>query len=385
MEIYLDNSSTTKVRKEVLNEIIDVYENNYGNPSSIHRMGLQIEKKIQEARKSAAKVINAKPEEIYFTGGGTESNNIALFGHLGNLSILDKTKNIITTKIEHPSVYNIFKHLEKNIDVRYLSTDSEGKINLEELNNFTDENTLLLSVMLVNNEIGTIQDINKIIETVKSKNKKIKIHVDAIQAYGKINIDTSKIIADTISFSSHKIHGPKGVGGLYVRQNVKLNSILFGGNQEKGVRPGTENTPGIVGFGKACDLIYNNFDEEISKLNCLKNEYAKRLLEEIQDTKINSNLKGGAPHILNVSFKNVRGEVLIHYLENFGIYVSTGSACSSKVKTDNRTLSAINLSDEYMDGTIRISLGYFNSSEEVEYAVKCIKESVEEIRSIMTM
>ncbi|MDF2677241.1 MAG: iscS1 [Bacillota bacterium] len=384
MEIYLDNSSTTKVRKEVLNEIIDINENYYGNPSSIHRKGLEIEKKITQARKSVAKILNAKQEEIYFTAGGTESNNIAIYGLLGNLN---DNNNIITTKIEHPSVYNIFKYFEKKVNVKYLNTDEQGKINLDELLSFVDENTSLVSIMLVNNEIGTIQDINKVVELVKSKNKKTKIHVDAIQAYGKIKIDVNKTMVDTISFSSHKIHGPKGVGGLYIRHNTKLTPSIFGGNQEKGVRPGTENTPNIVGFGKACELVYENFEEEQKKLYDLKQEYAKRLIDEIENIKINSCLNeiDGAPHILNVSFKNIRGEVLVHYLENLGIYVSTGSACSSKAKTDNRILSAINLNPDYLDGTIRISLGYFNSFDEIEYVVKSIKKSVEEIRNIMKM
>lgn len=383
MEIYLDNSATTKIRQEVMEEIIDIYENNYGNPSSLHRKGLQIEKKIDEARKSSAKIINAKQEEIYFTSGGTESNNIAIFGHLSSSNFEEK-KNIITTKIEHPSVYNVYKHFEENLYVRYLDTDEKGNIDIKELDEFVDDNTLLVSIILVNNEIGTIQDLNEVINTVKKKNKKTKIHVDAIQAYGKIKIDTNKMLVDTISFSSHKIHGPKGVGGLYVRTGCKINSMIFGGHQEKGIRPGTENTPGIVGFGKACELVYNNFNEETEKLYQLKNQYGTRLKQEIEDIKINSDLtKASAPHILNVSFKDVRGEVLVHYLEDKGIYVSTGSACSSKAKKDNRILKAIKLDRDYIDGTIRISFGYYNNFNEIDYVIENIKQSVNEIRAIM--
>jgi cysteine desulfurase len=387
MEIYLDNSATTKIRAEVMEEIMDVYENNYGNPSSIHRKGLQIEKKIEVARKSVAKIINSKPEEIYFTGGGTESNNIAILGHLFNLYNVSNSKkqyNIITTRIEHPSVYNTFKHFEENLKVKYIETDNNGKIEISELEKSIDENTLMVSMILVNNEIGTIQDLDKIIETIKNKNKRTKIHVDAIQAFGKIKIDTKKYLVDTIAFSSHKIHGPKGIGGLFVRSGYKLNPICFGGNQEKGLRPGTENTAGIVGFGKACDLINTEFKSVVDKLYNLKEQYGIRLKQEIEDIKINSDLtREGAPHILNVSFKNVRGEVLVHYLEDKGIYVSTGSACSSKAKSDNRILKAIGVDKEYLDGTIRISFGYFNNFDEIEYVIDNIKQSVNQIRMIM--
>lgn len=382
MEVYLDNSATTRVRSEVLQQIIEINESFYGNPSSLHRMGLQIEKKITEARKHVAKVINAKPEEIFFTGSGTESNNIAIMGHLVNV---EKRHNIITTKIEHPSVYNVFEHLKDKVEVRYLEIDTMGKVKLDELAAFVDENTLLVSIMHVNNELGIVQDLDKIIKIIKEKNKSTKIHVDAVQSYGKIKIDINKILVDTIAFSSHKIHGPKGVGGLYIRTGLKLRSLTYGGGQEKAVRPGTENTPGIVGFGKACELVLNNFNEENNKLTELKKLYAKRLVEEIEEVKINSSLEDdGAPHILNVSFKSVRGEVLLHYLEQKGIYVSTGSACSSKAK-NNRILEAIGLDKSYLDGTIRISLGYFNNFDEVEYVVENIKQSVDDIRKIMKL
>lgn len=382
MEVYLDNSATTRVRQEVMDEMTDINLNCYGNPSSIHRMGLKTEKRIQEARKHAAKIINAKADEIFFTGGGTESNNIALLGHL---SALEGKTNVVTTNIEHPSVYNVLKHFKDNVDIRYLDTDNLGMVDLEQLKNLVDDNTVLVSIMHVNNELGIVQNLNEICKITKNKNKNTKIHVDAVQSYGKIKIDVNKIPADTISFSSHKIHGPKGVGGLFIRSGVKISPIIFGGGQEKNIRPGTENTPGIAGFGKACQLVNENFDEEASRLRSLKNMYAKRLIEEIKDMKINSSLsEDGAPHILNVSFKNVRGEVLVHFLEMKDIYVSTGSACSSRSKT-NRILEAIKLEPDYVDGTIRISLGHFNKEDEVEYVVENIKQSVEEIRKIMKL
>lgn len=377
MQVYLDNSATTKVRDEVLKEIIDANENFYGNPSSLHRMGLVVEKKIDEARKTSAKLIGAKPEETYFTGGGTESNNIAIFGHLTNLN---KHNSVITTKIEHPSVYNVFKHIEDKCQVKYLDTDENGRINTQELYDMVDENTLLVSIMHVNNEIGTVQQLNEIASTIKRKNENARLHVDAVQSYGKIKIDVHKVPVDTLTFSSHKIHGPKGVGGLYIRSGLMISPLIYGGGQERGIRSGTENTTGIIGFGKACELVYDNFNEETNKLYSLKDTYVKKLEEEIEDIKINSPADG-APHIINVSFKNVPGEVLVHYLEDKDIYVSTGSACSSKSR-DNRILDAINLGKEYREGTIRISLGHFNNLEEVEYVIENIKQSVKDIRSI---
>ena len=359
-----------------MKEIADANENLYGNPSSLHRMGLSAEKKINEARKFAARLIGAKPQEIYFTGGGTESNNIAIFGHLSNLN---KQNNIITTKIEHPSVYNVFKQFEDKCQVKYLGTDEKGRINIQELGDMVDENTLLISIMHVNNEIGAVQELEEIAAVIKRKNKNARLHVDAVQSYGKIKIDVNKLSLDTLSFSSHKIHGPKGVGGLYIRSPLKLGPLVFGGGQERGIRPGTENTTGIMGFGKACELLYDSFKEETIKLYSLKKIYVERL-KEIEDIKINSP-EEGAPHIISVSFKNVPGEVLVHYLEDRYIYVSTGSACSSKSR-DNRILDAINLGREYREGTIRISLGHFNSLEEVEYVIDSIKQSVKDIRSI---
>lgn len=378
MVVYLDNSATTKVRPEVLKEIIDVNENYYGNPSSIHRMGLKVEKKIEEARKSAAKLIGAASEEVFFTGGGTESNNIAIFGHLSNLS---KHNNIITTKIEHPSVYNVFKQFEDKCTVNYLDTDECGRINTAQLKEFVNENTLLVSIMHVNNEIGIIQDLAEISNIIKANNKNTKLHVDAVQSLGKIKIDVKRLSLDTLSFSSHKIHGPKGVGGLFIRSGLKINPITYGGGQERGIRSGTENTAGIIGFGKACELIYDNFDEEVKKLYSLKEQYIEKFTEEIDDIRINTSTSDTAPHIINISFKNVPGEVLVHYLEGNDIYVSTGSACSSKAR-DNRILDAIKLSKEYQAGTIRISLGHFNDFEEIDYVIDNIKQSVKDIRSI---
>ncbi len=382
MNIYLDNCATTKVRDEVLTEIIDIFSNDYGNPSSLHRMGLNVEKKINIARKNVASLINASEKEILFTSGGTESNNLAINSHVAKLT---KNNNIITTVVEHPSIYNVYKQYEKKgYDVRYLNTDNSGFIDFNSLENLVDKNTGLISIIYVNNEIGTIQKLDEIIKYVKNINNNIKIHVDAIQAFGKILIDVKKLNIDTMSFSSHKVHGPKGVGGLYVNSKSTIEAFMYGGGQEKSLRPGTENTPGIIGFGKACELIKKDFKDEVNKLNSLKIAYSNKLKERIEDISINSMLdENGAPHILSVSFKDVKAEVLLHYLENYDIYVSTGAACSSKSKSENRTLKSIGLSDKFIDGTIRISFGYFNNIEDVDYTVDKIKECVEDIRKIV--
>lgn len=381
MTIYLDNSATTKVRDEVLVEMIDILKNDYGNPSSLHRMGLNIEKKIELARKNLAALINSSENEILFTSGGTESNNLAISGHIAKLS---KNNNIVTTAIEHPSVYNLYKQYEKKgYDVRYIDTDERGLIDFDSIKKLVDINTGLISIIYVNNEIGTIQKLDDIIKLVREINPSIKIHIDAIQALGKLPINMKKLNIDTMSFSAHKIHGPKGVGALYINSRSNLEALMFGGYQERAIRPGTENTPGIIGFGKACELIKKEFNEEVKKLNTLKLTYAEKLRERIEDININSMLdERAAAHILSISFKHVKAEVLVHYLENYGIYVSTGAACSSKQKVENRTLSSIGLDDSFIDGTIRISFGYFNNIDEIDYTVEKISECVDDIRKI---
>ena len=319
--------------------------------------------------------------EILFTSGGTESNNLAISGHIAKLS---KNNNIVTTAIEHPSVYNLYKQYEKKgYDVRYIDTDERGLIDFDSIKKLVDINTGLISIIYVNNEIGTIQKLDDIIKLVREINPSIKIHIDAIQALGKLPINMKKLNIDTMSFSAHKIHGPKGVGALYINSRSNLEALMFGGYQERAIRPGTENTPGIIGFGKACELIKKEFNEEVKKLNTLKLTYAEKLRERIEDININSMLdERAAAHILSISFKHVKAEVLVHYLENYGIYVSTGAACSSKQKVENRTLSSIGLDDSFIDGTIRISFGYFNNIDEIDYTVEKISECVDDIRKI---
>ena len=382
MKVYLDNSATTKPRDEVIDEMILMLKDEYGNPSSLHRMGLQVEKKIEASRKIIADFLKVRKEEITFTSGGTESNNIAIQSIVNKFS--RNGKHIITTRIEHPSVLNVFKHYqEKGYDVTYLDVDENGILNLEQLEESITNKTILLSVMAVNNEIGTIQPIEKIRDIINSKNKNIKLHVDGVQAFGKIDIDINKLEIDAFTFSGHKVHGPKGIGGIFIKKGLNLESIAFGGEQEKGLRSGTENVPGIIGLGKAVEILEKNFKLEKEKILGLKNYFFEKVKSNVENIKINSLLDDlGAPHIINISFIGVRGEVLIHYLEDSGIYVSTSSACSSKGKGKSHVLLAIGLSNKEIDGAVRFSFSYNNTFEELDYVVEKLKYAVDDIRKI---
>lgn len=382
MEVYLDNCATTRPRDEVIEKMVYVLKNSYGNPSSLHKKGFEAEKMIEESRDIIAKFLNVEKEEIFFTSGGTESNNLAIQG------IVNKCKrqgrHIITTKIEHASVLNIFKYYEsQGYEITYLDVDDKGRIDLDQFEKSIKDDTILIAIMLVNNEIGTIEPIREIRKIINSKNKNIKVHVDGIQAFGKIPLNISKLGIDTFSFSSHKVFGPKGVGGLYVKRNLNINPIIFGGNQEKGLRSGTENVPGIVGFGKAVEILKSNFDVEIKKIYYLRNYFADKIKHSIDNIKINTELNEDfAPHILNVSFRGVRGEVLLHYLEQYGIYVSTASACSSHGKGKSHVLKAIGLSESDIDGTIRFSFSHYINENQLDYTVDKLISSVKEIREI---
>lgn len=382
MNVYLDNSSTTRPRDEVVDEICHILRVQYGNPSSLHRMGLEVEKKIENSRKIISDFLRCDKDEIFFTAGGTESNNIAIQG-IVNKNI-KRGDHIITTKYEHPSVLNTVKYYEsKGLKVTYLDLDEYGMINLEQLENSITEKTILVAVMMVNNEIGTILPIDSISKIVRNKNKNTKIHVDGIQAFGKLDINVRKLNIDMFSFSSHKVHGPKGVGGLYVKKDVVLEPIIFGGNQERGIRSGTENVPGIIGFGKAVEILRDKYVDEAAHIRKVKNYFADKVIENIDNIKMNSLLDDRcAPHILNISFTGVRGEVLLHYLEDNGIYVSTASACSSHGKGKSHVLKAIGLKDEEIEGAIRFSFSHYNTIEEMDYVVSKLIQSVKDIRKI---
>ncbi|WP_347877421.1 cysteine desulfurase family protein [Caloranaerobacter azorensis] len=293
--------------------------------------------------------------------------------------------HIITTKIEHPSVLNIFKYYEdKGFEITYLNVNEKGIIDLKQLEDSITDKTILVSIMMVNNEIGTVQPIKEVVEIIKKKNKNVKLHVDGVQAFGKIDIQLKNLGVDAFSFSGHKIHGPKGVGGLYIKNGTVLEPIIFGGNQERGLKSGTENTPGIVGLGKAVEIIKNNFEDEKNHILEVKKYFIDKVLEKIDNIKINSYTDDRcAPHIVNISFIGVKGEVLLHYLEEDGIFVSTGSACSSHKKGRSHVLKSIGLKEEEIEGAIRFSFAFYNTKEEIEYAVDRLEKSVRDIRKIM--
>lgn len=380
MDIYLDNSATTKPYKEVIDKMVYALSTDYANPSSLHRKGIEVEKNIKNIRQSIARTLGAKDKEIYFTSGGTEANNAIIRG-VANLH--KKRKNhIISTVIEHPSVLNTLKDLEEDgFEVTYLPVDTTGKIDIEAFKQAIKPSTCLVSIMHVNNEVGSIQPIQEIGKYLKSLNDKVYLHIDAVQSYSKINFKPSRYNIDFMSVSGHKFHGPKGIGFMYIKENNRLKPILTGGGQEIGIRSGTENTPGIYGLGEAVSIINKDLNSTIDKINSLKNLLKDEIERNIDDIKINSP-EDGVCHILNVSFRGVKGEVLLHYLEQKGIYVSTGSACSSK-KKGSHVLNEMNLTPVEIEGAIRFSLSDLNTEEEIKSVIPVLVESVNDLRMIM--
>ena len=380
MEIYLDNSATTKPYPEVVDKMVVALTNQYGNPSAIYKKGIEVEREIKEIRRNIARSLGAKETEIYFTSGGTECNN-TIIRSVANLNKKTK-KHIISTCIEHPSVLNTLKDLEEQgFEVTYLPVDSQGKISIDDLKNAIKDDTFLVSIMHVNNEIGAIQPIEEIGKYLKTLKQKIYFHVDAVQSYAKIKFRPSKYNIDFMSVSGHKLHGPKGIGFMYVKENNRIKPLLTGGGQEIGVRSGTENVPGIYGLGKAVEILNQDLQGTIDKIRSLRDLLKKEIVENIDNVKINSP-EDGVCHVLNVSFRGVKGEVLLHYLEQKEIFVSTGSACSSK-KKGSHVLNAIGLSAEEIEGAIRFSLSDLNTEEEIREVVKALKESVSDLRMII--
>ena len=380
MEIYLDNSATTKPYQEVVDKMVLALTTQYGNPSSIHKKGIEVEREIKEIRRNIARSLGAKENEIYFTSGGTECNN-TIIRSVARLN--KKTKNhIISTVIEHPSVLDTLKDLEsEGFEVTYLPVDKDGKISIEDLKNAIKKETILVSIMHVNNEIGTIQPIEEIGKYLKSLDEKIYLHVDAVQSYAKIKFRPSRYNIDFMSVSGHKLHGPKGIGFMYVKENNRIKPLLTGGGQEIGIRSGTENVPGIYGIGEAVKVINKDLEGTIDKIRELRDLLKEEILANIDDVKINTP-EDGVCHVLNVSFRGVRGEVLLHYLEQKEIYVSTGSACSS-MKKGSHVLNAIGLTPEEIEGAIRFSLSDLNTKEEILETIKVLKESVSDLRMII--
>lgn len=384
MECYLDNAATTRPFDSVIEIMNDAMRSAYGNPSSKHIKGFEAERYVEEARERIAKTLKAKKSEIIFTSCGTESNNQAII--MGAATRKRYGKKIVTTCFEHASVYQSVEVLAKEgYQITYLSVDRLGHIKDEDLVKAIDDETIMLSFMLVNNEIGALADAEHIIKLAKEKNPDILIHIDAIQGYGKFEINTKKLGADFISASGHKFHAPKGIGFLYVRDGVRITPYIVGGGQQKNLRSGTLNVPGIAAIGKAAEEVYKDHKEKIEKLYNIKEKFIRDLLENFPDCTINgvdvtgdlsANIRKTAPQIVSVSFKGVKAEVLLHALEEKGVYVSSGSACSSHHPDYSGTLKGIGLDDELLDSTLRFSFGLFTEQEMTDYAVEMLKELV---------
>lgn len=375
-EIYFDNGATTRVFPEVREIMSEVMEIEYGNPSSMHLKGFHAEQYVNKSKEIIAKSLKVDPKDIYFTSGGTEANNMALIG--AALAGRRTRRHIITTRIEHASVYNPLGFLEdEGFEVTYLPVDEKGIALLDALREALRPDTLMVSIMCVNNEIGSIEPIEEIGKIVKGYDPEIIFHTDCIQAYGKLKLFPKKWKVDMLSVSGHKIHGPKGIGFIYIRNGVKIKPIIWGGNQQKGMRSGTENVPGIAGLGKAAELIYSNHKEKMEAIRSVKEHFLNRVVNEVENVRNNS---GEAPHIASVSFPGVRSEVLLHSLEDKGIYVSAGSACSSNKPEVSGTLRGIGLEKEYYEATIRFSFSLYNTVEEADQCVEALKELVPVLR-----
>ena len=362
MEVYLDNSATTQPYEKVAQAVYDTMIKTYGNASSLHRMGKAAEDLLTECRETISSTVYCTPDELYFTSGGTESDNMAIIGYA--MANRRRGNRVITQVTEHKAVLESFAQLEKNgFDVQYIGVDSNGVVDTEALRDAIDDNTILVSLMAVNNETGAIQPIDAVSAMID--HSRCAFHVDAVQAYGKMSINVKKSNIDMLTISAHKIHGPNGVGALYVKKGIRISPIITGGQQEKSLRSGTENLPGIVGFATAAKLIHSNMADRISSVAALRGKLAAGL-GAIPGAVINSP-ENSLHCILNVSFTGVRSEVLLHVLESKGIYVSSGSACNSKKNSASYVLTAMNLGRERVDSAIRFSLSEFNTAEEIQY------------------
>ena len=378
--IYLDNCATTKPRAEVVEEMMRILNQDFANPSSLHRFGMKAEEEREEARKKVADLLGTSEKNIIFTSGGTESNNLAIQGVLEKT--VNRNKKILTTKIEHSSVLDQFKHYEQmGYDVRYIPVDRYGHID-EEFLLANLNGAVLLAMHHVNNEVGTLNDIKSVASKVRKISKDIHIHVDGVQAFGKIPFKVRDFEIDTYSFSSHKIYGPKGVGGLYIKPGTNLRSLFIGGGQEKNLRSGTENMPGIVGLGKAASVMRENFESEYNHAIELK-AYAKDKIEsEFTDFEFNFD-ENSSPYIFNVGFRNVRGEVLLHFLENDEIYISTSSACSANSGGKSHVLTELGIDNKLLEGSIRFCFSYEITKVDLDIFIDKLKIYINEIRSIM--
>mgnify|MGYP000551966414 CR=1 FL=1 len=381
MECYLDNSATTRCLDSAAALMAGILCTDYGNPSSLHHKGVQAEEHVRHAREVIAKTLKVTPKEIFFTSGGTESDNLALRG--AAYANARQGKHLITTSIEHPAILNTMQYLEQQgFEVTYLPVDENGKIRLSDLEAAIRPDTILVSIMHTNNEIGALEPIAEAGELIKRVNPNTLFHVDAVQGYGKAKILPKRMKIDMLSVSGHKIHGPKGIGFLYVGDRVKIRPIVFGGGQERGLRSGTENVPAIAGMGKAAEEMYQNLDTDLDRMYALKQRLADGIFT-MENVRINGLCgRDSAPHVLSVSFAGVRSEVLLHALEEREIYVSAGSACASNHPdtAGSATLRAIGLPKELLNSTIRFSLSVFTTEEEIDYTVQVLHELVPMLR-----
>ena len=381
--IYFDNAATTRALDEVADKVKYMLLENFGNPSSQNMAGVNAENEVIKARKIIAASINAEPDEIYFTSGGTESDNWAIFGTAKGY--IRSGKHMITTAIEHPAVLQPMRELEKNgWDITILGVDEKGYINIDELKAAIREDTVLVSTILINNETGTIQNAEEISKAIKSVNPHTLYHVDAVQAYGKYTINVKKMGIDMLSVSGHKVHGPKGVGFFYMKKGLKVKPIIFGGGHERGLRSGTENTPSIVGLAEAVKIDMAEMDKAVEHVKLVKKTLAEGILNSIPMTYINGpSIEEGSPYVLNIGFEGLRSEVLLHSLEEKEIYVSAGSACNSKKKGASTVLSALGIDEKRIEGAIRFSFCRYNTVEEAEQCIEILKEKAAFLRKYM--
>ncbi len=376
-QVYLDYSATTPVKEEVLKEMLPYFTESFGNPSSLYSKGLESKEAVDNARAQVADLIHATPKEIYFTGCGSESDNWAVFGVAE--AFKDKGNHIITTKIEHHAMLHSCEHLEKQgYEVTYLDVETDGTVKPETLEAAITDKTILISIMMVNNEIGTIEPIKELAAIAKKHN--ILFHTDAVQALANVDIDVKEMGIDLMSMSAHKIYGPKGIGALYIRKGIRLPNFIYGGGQEMGKRAGTENLPSIIGFGKAAALAKENLESHISHCKELRDYLVERITSEIPDTFVNGSMDARHPGNANITFKFIEGESILLLLDYKGISVSTGSACSSKSLKPSHVLSALGVPVEMIHGTVRFTVGDFTTREDIDYTVDTLKEIVEKLR-----
>jgi cysteine desulfurase len=380
MEVYLDNSATTRAYPEVGNIVYKVMCQDYGNPSSMHRKGVEAEHYVKDAKEILAKLLKVNAKEIFFTSGGTESDNLALIG--AARANRRRGNHLITSSIEHPAILNTMHYLEEEegFRVTYLPVDENGRVRLEALKEALCQDTILVSIMYVNNEVGSVQPIEEAVKIVKNFNPRILFHSDAVQGFGKYHIYPKRVGIDMLSASGHKIHGPKGTGFLYINEKVKIKPIIFGGEQQKNVRSGTENVPGIAGLGLAAKMIYQDLNMKVSLMRELKAHFIEGISKIEHATVHGLTDENSAPHIISVGIAGVRSEVLLHTLEDKGIYVSSGSACASNHPAISGVLRGIGTSQEYLDSTLRFSMSEFTTKEEIDYTLETLYNCVPMLR-----